>query len=214
MVNLSDELTIAFVTSERCWMIYVFMGPPASGKSTQSKFLSATLEIPSISIGDFLREKSREDKVLQQSVNQGHIVSDGVITNALDHIHEQYGDNVIIDGIPRSASQIQCFFKFWKPNQIVTIHLEVPDNELRQRIQNRFTTTGQKRADDTPEIANRRIELYRQTEPEIISDLNKYGIQRIQINGNQTPELVHDEIVESLRTLGTKWIYDLKLPKN
>lgn len=174
------------------------MGPPASGKSTQSKFLSASLEIPSLSVGDFLRERSREDNDLRQALNNGEIIADEVILEALKQIHTKHADNIIVDGAPRRASQVNCFLKFWEPKQITAIHLNVPDSELLERITHRVTTTGEKRADDSPEVAAHRIELYHQMAPDIIATIDNHGIKRIDINGDQEPEQVHATIMESI----------------
>ena len=61
-------------------MVVLFLGPPGSGKGTQSKIFSENLEIAHLSTGDILRKeverKSRLGKIVEKHMNIGRLVTD------------------------------------------------------------------------------------------------------------------------------------------
>lgn len=180
-------------------MIYVFMGPPASGKSTQSHFLAASLKLPVVSIGELAWEQAQANPDLKEDLQKGDLIPNKVILGILHEVQDKIKDNGIIDGIPRHEYQTECLVQLWDPKNIIAFHLSIPDEEVFERVKNRVTTSGERRADDTPQVVEHRLDLYKQAEPVIISELDAYGVHRIQINGNQTPELVHQEIMDKLK---------------
>ncbi len=59
-------------------MNIILIGPPASGKGTQSLILSKNLNIPHISIGDIFRENLRNKtdlgKIVKSYINKGLLI--------------------------------------------------------------------------------------------------------------------------------------------
>ena len=75
-------------------MQVIIIGPPGSGKGTQSKQLLELLKIPHLSTGDMLREARREDSPLGKSAAQymdsGQLAPDALVidiqSSKPDHI--------------------------------------------------------------------------------------------------------------------------------
>ena len=62
----------------------IFIAPPAAGKGTQSKLISAEYNIPHISTGDLLRDEvtsgSALGNFLKSEMDAGKLISDDIMT--------------------------------------------------------------------------------------------------------------------------------------
>ena len=94
--------------------IIVLLGPPGSGKGTQSSLIVKNFGYVHISVGDLVRQVIREKSPLGlrivEYVNQGNLVPDELIANLLlDTLNakKKCDDSlkIILDGFPRSLSQ-------------------------------------------------------------------------------------------------------------
>ena len=65
----------------------IFIAPPAAGKGTQSKLVSAEYNIPHISAGDLLRDEIKSGsllgKQLQTEIDKGNLVSNDIMVRLL-----------------------------------------------------------------------------------------------------------------------------------
>ena len=92
-------------------MKVVLLGPPGSGKGTQSKFLVDEHHFVQLSTGDLLREKvASKDSSLGQEIsrimNNGDLVPDNIVIQLIvEKISELKNRNVIFDGFPRNLNQ-------------------------------------------------------------------------------------------------------------
>lgn len=177
----------------------IFLGPPGAGKGTQAKQLAEELGIPHISTGDMLRSAIAQGTDLgqkaQQYVDAGELVPDellvGLIRERLQQDDAQKG--WILDGFPRNTQQADFLDKLLDelqqpPTQV--INLEVPDEELIQRL------LGRGRKDDTEDTIRRRLEVYRdQTAPLLTYYQDRPAYT--SVDGNLAPEAV----TQSLHTV-------------
>ena len=126
----------------------VFLGPPGSGKGTQSRILSETLSIPHVSTGEVLREAVRANSLLGQQVRQqmnlGSFVSDAVVSEIVAE-RVQAGDcrhGFILDGFPRTQSQAESLGELLKKIGFadpLVFNLGVDESRLEVRISGRLT---------------------------------------------------------------------------
>ena len=95
--------------------VYVFLGPPASGKGTQAKLLSEKLGISHIALGDILREAVRagtpEGLKAKSFMEAGKLVPDDLTISLAS---ERFGKGdckkgFIVDGYPRTLRQAKTF---------------------------------------------------------------------------------------------------------
>ncbi len=96
-------------------MNIIFIAPPAAGKGTQSKLVSAEYNIPHISTGDLLRDEINSGSELGNRIiddmNSGVLVSNDVIVRLLrNRISEVDCNNgYILDGFPRNVEQAKIY---------------------------------------------------------------------------------------------------------
>jgi adenylate kinase len=148
----------------------VLFGPPGAGKGTQSENIITKYNLVHIATGDLFRKHLKEDTKLGQKAKEymdsGNLVPDEVVIGMVDEkISETPATNgFIFDGFPRTVAQAEALDELLKKNNTnisVMIALQVPDDELRQRIALRGKTSG--RSDDQNiEKINNRIKVYKE----------------------------------------------------
>ncbi len=93
----------------------IFIAPPAAGKGTQSKLVSAEYNIPHISTGDLLREEVNSGSdlgvYLKQEMDKGNLISDETITTLLKNrlSKSDCKNGYILDGYPRNVTQAKIY---------------------------------------------------------------------------------------------------------
>jgi adenylate kinase len=127
-------------------MIFVFLGPPGSGKGTQAKLLAEKLLLPHISLGDILREEVRAGsevgKRAGEIINAGRLVPDEMSIE-LTRKRIQQPDckkGFILDGFPRSAAQADALdemFRERKLNLDKMIYFDVSEDQVVERLSGR-----------------------------------------------------------------------------
>ena len=135
-------------------MRIVLLGPPGSGKGTQSQRLVERHGIPQISTGDLLRATRSKDTELGRKVKEvmdaGRLVDDEIV---LGMIRERLGEpdvepGFILDGFPRNLAQAAALdtllVELGKPLDAV-VQMDVDYAELTRRIAGRRTCTDCKR---------------------------------------------------------------------
>jgi len=90
-------------------MNIILLGPPGSGKGTQSKLIQEKYNLSQLSTGDLVRAeiKSESDLGLQikSAVDSGKFPSDDIIINLVKKQIEKSTENYIFDGFPRTLVQ-------------------------------------------------------------------------------------------------------------
>ncbi len=154
-------------------MNIVMFGPPAAGKGTQAKRLTAERGLIQLSTGDMLRAARTSGSELGKKVagimDRGDLVSDEIV---IALIEEQLDANkgapgFIFDGFPRTVEQAKALdASLQARGQELdgVVRLCVDDNVLLGRIEKRFKEEGRK--DDNPESFKIRLANYhKQTAP-------------------------------------------------
>ena len=92
--------------------VILVMGPPGSGKGTQSKLLMQKLGYAYFSMGETLREYAKMDtdfgREIKTTIDQGFIVKDEAAKRVFEESFEKIKDipGLIIEGYPRTKSPI------------------------------------------------------------------------------------------------------------
>ncbi len=181
--------------------ILVMLGPQGSGKGTQSELLSHRLGISMVVAGDLFREEATKDTPLGQSVkallDAGAIQTienwKQVIGNYLKQSDVDRG--LIFDSLLRSMEQVESFDRILAErhfDQPLIINLQVPTEVSVERL------LGRGRYDDTQELIRRRLEWSETDMQPVIGHYRDLG-RVLDINGDQTVEQVHAEIVAKLK---------------
>jgi len=165
------------------------MGPQGSGKSTQAKLLAEKLALPHLQTGDLFRKIAvGEDalaKRIKQTLDEGKLVPDKEYNQILGNeiVKPEYRNGFVIDGSPRTLAQASSLP--FEPDKV--FYLNVSDEENINRLSKRG------RADDTPELINKRLGLYHeQTEPVLEYYRQKNILQ--EVDGERSIEAIFEDI--------------------
>lgn len=162
----------------------IILGPQGSGKGTQAKILAEKLGIPHLSMGQLLREEATHDTELgrkvRELVNGGILVSDEVAKAVLMQrlTESDTKDGYILDGFPRNHEQYAAVQDIEQPTAVIV--LNIPPAVSRERLEKRAEIEGRK--DDTPEVIEKRLEIYRNDTLPIIDEYQARGVVR-EIDG-------------------------------
>ena len=173
----------------------VFFGPAGAGKSVQGQLLSARHGWRWLSAGALLRDS--KDPELLKIMSTGQLVPSEVTNKLMGEAISKAQDinHVILDGYPREMAQAKWLIenKSHHGRDIaLVIVLEVPKSELLKRLAIRG------RADDTPEVIDERLKIYRQEMYPILSYFTEQNVNIVHIDGVGTVGQVHDRIDEEL----------------
>jgi adenylate kinase len=205
---------------------YIIMGVQGCGKGTQAKLLATDFDLVHISVGDIFRwhvqSHTRLAARIRRLMAAGQLVPDEAVEEVIKgrlELHDwNYG--FILDGFPRSRHQAEFFLECYNIDAV--IHIEVPDQEVMNRILNRRLCSccgldynliyhrpatpgvcdvcgGQliARADDTPEAVRERLRAYHvQTEP-VLELFRAKGLV-VAVDGTAAPEQVQQAIRRQL----------------
>ncbi|WP_282036175.1 adenylate kinase [Saccharicrinis aurantiacus] len=153
----------------------VIFGPPGSGKGTQSENIIEKFNLAHISTGDLLRAEisghTQLGTIAKSFIDKGELVPDETIIGMIDNKIESLvgAKGVIFDGFPRTVAQAEALEELLAEHNSkvsVMVNLEVPKEELVERLLKRGETSG--RSDDNLETIEKRISVYEsQTSPVI-----------------------------------------------
>jgi adenylate kinase len=148
-------------------MNLVLFGPPAAGKGTQAKRLTAERGYVQLSTGDMLRAARRSGSDLGNKVaaimDSGSLVSDDIVIALIEEAlaSNKGAPGFIFDGFPRTVAQAEALDAMLaKHGEKIdrVLRLEVDPQKLTDRVAKRFAEEG--RADDNPESFKVRLNAY------------------------------------------------------
>jgi adenylate kinase len=202
----------------------VFLGPPGSGKGTQSEALREKLGVPQISTGDMLRAARKAGTPLgleaDRYMNDGKLVPDEVVIGLVEERLQEPDTNkgFILDGFPRTVPQADALSallgRLGKPLDRV-VKIEVPRDLLVERavFRRMDKRTGriyhlkysppppdaelEQRADDREDKVQTRIEEYEALTRVLAPHYEKLGLLR-RVDGVGKPEVITARVLEAL----------------
>lgn len=187
---------------------FVFFGRSGCGKGTQAKLLAEKLEsagrkVIYIETGSTFRELAKADNLVGKNIR--NILQNGFLIPVFLPIWiwtriivEKFTgeENMILDGVCRRLEEavalhsLFTFYNIGKPNIIL---MNVSKEWSYTRMMER------KRPDDTPEMIENRLGWYeRDVLPSIEYFRQKPDFNFIEINGEQTVQQVHGDIIKAL----------------
>ena len=186
-------------------MRLVLVGPPGAGKGTQAQFLAAHYGIPHISTGDIFRANLKANTPLGQEaktfMDRGELVPDSV-TNAMVKDRLQLDDvatGFLLDGFPRNVAQAEVLRAILAEKRTpldAVLELSIPNDVIVGRLSSRLTckscgapspsdatscsacgaTDLYQRADDSPEVITKRLEVYEEQTAPIVHFYRTEGL--------------------------------------
>ncbi len=188
-------------------MNIILFGAPGAGKGTQANFLINEFDLIQISTGDMLREAVKHQTELGKKVENimanGDLVSDEIIFSLIsDRLSDKYEKNgFIFDGFPRNLKQAEKLEEIMKQRNInldFVFHIDVDEDILSSRIENRAKQENVTRKDDTSAVLIERLKVYnRETKPVLDYYSNKKVLN--VIDGMGTIEQVSFNIAMKIK---------------
>lgn len=184
----------------------VIFGGPGSGKGTQSDKLISHYNLFHISTGDVLRDHIRRGTDLGNTANsyisKGKLIPDDLMVSILEQVlidnAQTVADGVIFDGFPRTIPQAKALNEMLQKrgNKVnIVIGLEVPDEELTERLLKRGLESG--RSDDNRETIAKRLEVYHSQTAPLKTFYQNQGIYAA-IKGIGTIDSIFQSIQEAI----------------
>lgn len=178
--------------------VIIFISPPAAGKGTVSSLISNKIKYPHISVGQMLRDYSKDNPKLHNELATGNFADINTVMEILEKRINQPDcqKGYILDGFPRTLEQAHRYDNLLK-NLNVKLYvfvLNIDYEVAKERALNRLvcSTNGEvfnknliserdgskydecigpliKRSDDNEETFDRRFKTYEETSPELIN---------------------------------------------
>lgn len=191
-------------------MLIVFMGPPGSGKGTQSGLLRGKLELAGLSTGDMLRaaKNSGSDfgEMIQFKLDTGQLIEDEhvlkLVIDSLESLEANGG--ALFDGFPRTIAQAEALDEYLSSQNRqldVVIQLIVPIEQLIERLNGRYAEMPNPRPEDHPDFVRRRLDIYETITKPLEDYYSARGVLR-QIDGLGSVDEVSMRIDSAVSSLG------------
>jgi adenylate kinase len=203
----------------------VILGPPGSGKGTQTERLCAELGFTKISTGDLLRESVRTGTPLgvkaKGFMDAGRLVPNDLVMDLIKEKLKSVKGGVILDGFPRNLEQAEMLDKIAKID--MAIDLEVNEDKLVKRLTLRRTCkscnsvfhlefnppkvegkcdkcSGElfQRTDDTEKTVRERLRVYNESTLPLANYYAKKGILT-RIEGEGDIGAIYQRIVKAIK---------------
>lgn len=194
-------------------MIVIFLGPPGSGKGTQSALLASKFGLKHLSVGQLLREEYGKKTPLglegekywgQKGINVPTRISFPLLEKNLS---DKTG--IVLDNFPRTKENLSVLTNFLKKNSLradFVFHLNVDKKESYERLLKRAKSDrkkfGAKRKDETEELIRVRQNVGYEKEIEPIISFYREQKALYEIDGRGSIRDIHEQIVKILKNYG------------
>jgi len=190
---------------------FIFVGRSGSGKGTQLELLKTFLSekykdtnIKSVVMGDIFRSFFKKDGYVQNiarniSMNKGKFQPDFItnslfVEGALDVVDEN--STLFFDGYPRNINQlgvIKELLAYIKRDDVIVLNIEVARDIVKERMLLRA------RGDDNENAIENRLNEYDKFIIPMIESLKlDTSLKYVEINGENSKDDVHDEIIKKI----------------
>ena len=184
-------------------VVAIVLGPPGSGKTTQAKFLKDKYGIPIFSAETLIKKandrKSDFSKKIKGKLAPEELLTDQGMNDLVREavIKADHKKGFVLDGYPMTRQQGEYLAGLLKELELpdpLVVHLNTPDATVKARMAQRG------RADDKPEIIERRLAAYREQESAV---LGYYGETRVlRVDGTKSEAEISKQIGAALAAKG------------
>lgn len=171
--------------------MFIFIGPPGSGKGTLSQLCVTTLGWVQLSTGNLCRKHIAENtqigKQIDFALKSGKLVSDSLIN---EMVHEWFGitiqssDNIILDGYPRTVAQAKSLHDFLMKRmpeiQVQVVRFFASDEVVISRIGHRLVCSNK----DCQQVYSTNVNARQSRESMICDECSSLLIRRNDDEGS------------------------------
>ena len=183
-------------------MNVILFGAPGAGKGTQANFLINEFGLIQISTGDMLREAVKHQTELGKKVENimanGDLVPDEIIFSLISNRlnDKDIKNGFIFDGFPRNLKQAEKLEQIMHQKNInldFVFHIDVDEDILTSRIENRAKQEKITRKDDTSAVLIERLKVYNKETKPVLDYYSKKKVLNV-IDGMGTIDQVSTNI--------------------
>jgi adenylate kinase len=208
-------------------MNIILLGPPGSGKGTQSYKLVEKYNLDHISTGDILRSQITDQTSLgleaKKYMDKGELVPDKLIIDMVSSTTKNL-ESILLDGFPRTINQALSLEKeMEKLSKSIdyVLYFDVPFDDLINRLSQRISCKNcsktfsksdkeyicldscstqelYQREDDKPEAITKRMETYKELTQPLLEFYENKGLLK-KINANTSIQEVSIKIDKILQ---------------
>ncbi len=204
----------------------VLLGGPGAGKGTQAEKLVEDGELNHLATGDILREEVEKESDLgleaKKYMDRGDLVPDELVVDMVEKKLEE-AKGYLFDGFPRTIDQADALSEVIDLDLV--LYIEIDSEEAVRRLSARrvcsdcgriynknFKKPEQEgvcdecggelyqRDDDKPEVIRDRFETFLDETAPLIDYYADKGLL-VEIDGEQGPDKVYEEVKDSLEDL-------------
>lgn len=182
---------------------FLMVGHPGSGKGTQGKLLAKKIGAEVYSSGSRLREMAKGTGFVNQKIKRGiesgdllpAWLSSHLFVDVLLGLSQEEG--IVFEGACRTEAEAQAFNEAaeWLGRPYRVLFLKISDSEVEKRLALRKNIEG--RADDASDSIEHRLREYEQKTMPAVTFFKSRNVL-IEINGEQTVEAVHSDVLKAL----------------
>lgn len=181
-------------------LIYILIGPPACGKSTQLNLLSQALDIPGISTGQEFRRLARRDPDLADRLAHGILASPAQLSNLLTSIAAAHpNQSLILDGSIRAPEHIAIHLEHWPARQLRVIEFTLDYKHIVQREASR--RREMQRSDDKNDVLDERLALYNVNRDLIDRELAAQRISVTAVDASGSVDSIHAAVMKGIEQI-------------
>lgn len=186
--------------------LFFFVGRTASGKETQSTKLAELLGYQLFMTGAKFREMIASGSQLGERIRvdyeKGLLMPAWVANYMLEHFlfNLPVEQGAVFEGSGRDVDQAQTIEKVcaWLGREYTVFNLEVTEDEVVRRSLARGRSDGLDKDEHTIRV---RLEEYSRTTSHAIEEFKRIG-KLVTINGEQSPDEVHAEVMRHVHGIG------------
>lgn len=180
-------------------MIVVLLGAPGVGKGTQAALAARAQGWQHLSTGDLLRSEvaagSELGRRADEYMSRGDLVPDELmVAMVAARVATLGADEVLLlDGFPRTLPQAQALAEAAPGGAIgLALYFTAPDSVLVERL------LGRGRADDTREVVEHRLAVYRETTEPLVDWYRRQGLLS-EVRADRAIEEIQPDLVDAVR---------------
>jgi len=194
-------------------MRLILLGPPGAGKGTQAERIIARFAIQQLSTGVLLREAVAQRTSIgvkaKAIMDRGDLVPDDIVVAVVAARLDQpdLADGFVLDGFPRTLPQAEALDTELEKRDLRldgVLVLNVDEAVLVDRVRARAIQMQQRgqpvRSDDTPEVCQRRLDVYRAQTAPVIDFYRSHGLLTT-VDGLQPIEAVADDLAAAIAAI-------------
>ncbi len=180
----------------------MILGPQGAGKGTQARRIAEEYGIPHVATGDLFRAaiagRTELGRQVEPILAEGRLVPDALTIALIRKQLAGVDGGFVLDGFPRNLVQADALDALLeeidRPLSIILL-LELDDDIARGRLAKRAELEG--RADDTPEVIDRRLATYHEETGPVVDHYLATG-NLVKVHAERPIDAVWAEVADAL----------------